>query len=126
LVDYDGQVTKKPPYIPNDVSRLIPPRQLEKTFRYYGAYTETIDNLCKILPLIPRIGETEKIVDKKAYLHYYTDTDNYLIYEHDGVDTMYGLVMSSVFPDGTLNKISLASLKKNEMMKLETPDIEKR
>jgi len=124
LVDYDGQVTKNTFHIPDDVLRLIPPRQLEKILRYYGAYTETIDNLCRILPVIPRIGETEKSVDKKTYLHYYTDTDKYLIYEYDREDTMYGMIMSSVFPDGTLNKISLAGLKKNEMIKLEVPDIE--
>jgi len=123
LLDYDRQVTKNPPHIPDGVSRLIPPRQLEKILRYYGAYAEVIENLCDIITIIPHIGESEETVDKKVYLHYYTDTDDYLIYEYDGEDTMSGIFRSSVFPDGTLSKISLTGLKKNEMMKLEVPDV---
>jgi len=122
LVDFERWVPKKP-NIPDDISRLIPPRQIEKILYYYGAYAETIDNLCRIVLAIPRIGETEKIVDKKIYLHYYTDTADYLIYEYDGKDTMYSMAKSTVFPDGTLCKISLAGLKKIEGMKLEVPDI---
>jgi putative transposase len=124
LIDYDEQAAKKPPHVPDDVSRLIPPRQLEKILHYFGAYTETIENLSRIVPAIPRIGEVEKTADKKVYLHYYSDTADYLIYEYDGEDTMYGAAKSLVFPDGTLCKISLAGLKKIEGMKLEVPDIE--
>jgi putative transposase len=123
LVDFDRQVTKKP-HISDDVSRVIPPQQLKKILHYYGAYAETIDKLCRIVPTIPGIGETEKIVDKKIYLHYYTDTADYLIYEYDGKDTMYGTAKSSVFPEDTLCKISLVGLMKIEKMKLEVPDME--
>ena len=53
---------------------------------------------------------------------------DYLIYEYDGEDTMYGMSRSSVFPDGTVcQKISLSNIKGNEYMKLdfswEVPDI---
>jgi REP element-mobilizing transposase RayT len=121
LINY-GQT--KNPLIPADVSRLIPPRQLEHTLRYYGAYAESIDNLCRIVSAIPGIGEAEKTVDQKVYLRYYTDTADYFIYGYDGEDTMFGAACSSVFPDGTVRqKISLANLKKNEYMRLEVPDI---
>jgi len=125
LVDFEGRKAIKKPNIPDDVSRLIPPRQLEKILHYYGAYTETIETLCRILPCIPRIGDTEKAVEKKVYLHYYTDTADYLIYEYDGADTMYGMAKSLVFPDGTLSKISLAGLMKIEGIKMEVPDMKK-
>jgi putative transposase len=120
LVDYDQQKTKKPPYIPNEVTRLIPPKQLEHTLRYYGAYTEAIDNLYRIVNAMPSISDAEKTVEQTVYLHYYTDTVDYFISGYDGEDTMYGTARSSVFPDGTEHqKISLANLKKNEFMKLD-------
>ena len=131
LVDYDRQETINLPHIPADVSRLIPPKQLEHTLRYYGAYAEAIDNLCRIVSAIPHIGDAEKAVEQVVYLHYYTEMADYFISGYDGGDTMYGTVKSTVFPDGTeRQKISLANLKKNEFMKLdfswEGTDIEKR
>jgi len=33
-----------------------------------------IDNLCRIVTAILRIGEAEKAVEQTVYLHYYTDT----------------------------------------------------
>jgi len=53
---------------------------------------------------------------------------DYLIYEYNGDDTMFGTSHSSVFPDGTVRqKISLSNIKINEYMKLvfswEVPDI---
>jgi len=49
---------------------------------------ETIDDLYMIEPAITCIGETKKAVEKNIYLHYYTDTADYLIYEYNGKYTM--------------------------------------
>jgi putative transposase len=131
LADYDGQGRTNPPHIPEDVSQLIPPRQLEHIVRYYGAYAEAIDNLCRIVAVIPHIGEAEKADEQAVYLHYFTDTADYFISGYDGEDTMYGTARSSVFPDGTVRQIiSLANIKSNKLMKLdfswEGTDIEKK
>jgi len=75
---------------------------LENTLRYYGAYAEAIDNLCRIVSAIPHIGEAEKAVEQAVYLHYYTEMEDYLISGYDGEDTMYGTAKSTVFPDGTV------------------------
>jgi len=77
LVDYDRLEAMKKLYIPDDVSRLIPPKQLEHTLRYYGAYAEAIDNLCWIVNAIQCIGEAEKTVDQSVYLHCYTEMADY-------------------------------------------------
>jgi hypothetical protein len=99
--------------------------------RYYGAYAEAIDNLCRIVNVIPCIGEAEKMVEQVVYLHYYTDTADYFINGYDGEDIMHDVVKSSAFPDGTERQnISLTNFKKNEFIKLdfswEVPDIAKK
>jgi hypothetical protein len=120
LVDFARNETKSPPLIPADIARHIPPRQYEHAMRYYGAYAEAIDNLCRIAVAIPRIGGAENTAEPIVYLHYYTDTEDYFIYEYDGKDTMSGTARSAVFSDGTTRqKISLANLFKNEYIKLD-------
>jgi len=54
----------------------------------------------------------KKAVDQTIYLHYYTDTTDYFIYEYDGEDAMFDTACSSVFPNRTVRqKIRLASIK---------------
>ena len=89
------------PQIPFAVSRLLPVAQLEQTIKYYGAYAEDTDRLLEIIPKIPKLDELSGTSNPTAYLHYYTITSDYFIYEYDGDDTMYGKIRSSLYPDET-------------------------
>jgi hypothetical protein len=72
-------------------------------------------------PIIPKIGSTEETMENpKTYLHYYTKTHEYLISEYDGENTMYGKVLSNVYPTGIQwQKINLSELMQNQFLKLE-------
>jgi hypothetical protein len=112
--------------IPPIVSRLLPPIQLAHTLQYFGVYAEAIDRLYKLIPTIPRIGESAFLRRELASrnppicLHYTTGLIDYFIYEYDGEDTMYGLVRSSIFPDeNEYRKFCLSELKSNAHMKLD-------
>ena len=108
------------PPIPSNVSKLIPPAQLEHTLRYFGAYSEAIDKLYALVPTIPRIGESAFLREPPICLHYYNDTSDYFIYEYDGKDTMYGLVRFSVFPaENGYRKFSLSELKEKPSIKFD-------
>jgi len=105
--------------IPPIVSRLIPPAQLEHTLQYYGVYADVINNLYKLVPTIPRLGEST-CLGHPICLHYTTGTADYFIYEYDTNDTMYGKVRFNVYPFKTETSIfSLSALKKNEFLKLD-------
>ena len=124
LVDYSP--FERQPYIkllspiPPIVSRLIPPAQLEHTFQYFGAYSEEIDRLYRIVPTIPRLGESAFIKNPPICLHYYTGTADYFIYEYDGEETMYGLARFTVYPnESKYQKFRLSDLKNNAYMKLD-------
>jgi len=124
LVDFtplDRQLyVKLIPAIPSNVSRLIPPAQLEHTLRYFGAYCEAIDKLYALVPTIPRIGESAFLRDPPICLHYHSDTADYFIYEFDGVDIFYGLVRFSVFPaENSYRQFTLSELKSNPQLKLD-------
>ena len=60
--------------IPPLVSRLLPPAQLSKTMQYFGAYVDDIERLYKIIPDIPKIGDTDYTCNPNFYLHYFTGT----------------------------------------------------
>jgi len=125
LVDYS--LTERQKYIkllspiPPLVSKLLPPAQLAHTIQYFGAYAEQIDRLNKLIPAIPKIGETETEKEPTVYLHYYTGTADYFISEFDGEDTMSGKVHFSAYnpTDDSYRKFSLSNLKSNEFMQLD-------
>jgi putative transposase len=117
--DNPPEVKLLPP-IPYAVSKLIPPDQLDHILYYIGAYAVALDKLYDLLPKIPNIGETKEIQNPKTYLHYYTPTHDYSIYEYDGENAMYGKAQSFVHPAETARqKLNLAELKKNRLLKLE-------
>ena len=106
--------------IPPIVSKLLPQAQLEYTLHYFGAYAVDIDRLYKLIPTIPRLGESAFLKNPPICLHYSNDTVNYFIYEYDGEDMVYGLVRSSVFPsENEYRKFSLVELKKKPGIKLD-------
>ena len=108
------------PSIPSNVSKLIPPAQLEHTLRYLGAYSDAIEKLYALVPTIPRLGESSFLRNPPICLHYYNDTADYFIYEYDGKDTMYGLVRFSVFPaENGYQKFSLSDIKNIQSIKLD-------
>ncbi|MCL2412187.1 MAG: transposase [Treponema sp.] len=106
--------------IPPVISKIIPPKQLEYTKKYIGVYTDVVENLNKIIPLIPKIDSINNKQERIAYLHYFTKTADYFIYEYDGEDTMYGKVRFNVYPAETeFRKFSLNNLKSNQFMELD-------
>ena len=106
--------------IPSIVANLIPPAQLEHTLRYFGAHAEAIDRIFRLVPTIPKLGESVFLRNPPICLHYFTGTADYFIYEYDGEDTMYGLTRSNIYPEkNEYQKISLSRLKSNELMKLD-------
>jgi REP element-mobilizing transposase RayT len=124
LVDCNPNEAKRPikllSPIPPAVSRLLPTSQLEHTLRHFGVYAADIDRLYKLVPTIPRIGDTDTMRNPPVCLRYYTDTADYFIIEYDGYDTMFGRVRQSVFPyDNEYRKFSLTELKRNPLIKLD-------
>jgi REP element-mobilizing transposase RayT len=108
--------------IPPEAARLLPPRQLENTVRFYGVFAEAVERLYELIPDIPNIGESEADSgggEPKTYLHYFTGTADYYICEYDGDDTMYGKVSFSVYHAETeYRKFSLSNLKSNPYLQL--------
>jgi hypothetical protein len=88
--------------------------------QYLGVYADEIERLNDIIPTIPKLDETENQNCPVVYLHYFTGTADYYIYEYDGDDTMYGKVQFNVYPAETVcQKFSLAKLKGNPLLELE-------
>ncbi|MCL2175278.1 MAG: transposase [Treponema sp.] len=101
------------------VSNLFPPAQLERTLKYYGAYAESLERLYEIVSQMPLLGETKNTAKPLTHLHYYTETENYLIYEYDRQNTMYGKTITSVFPFKTeYQQFNLSKLKSIPNIKL--------
>jgi len=114
------QEIKQLPPMPFVISRLIPVAQLEHISHYIGAYTPALDKLYKLLNKIPPIGSTRETPNPKTYLHYYTSSYDYYIYEYDGDNAMYGKVTSKVYPVGTaLKELTLSELTNNRLVQLE-------
>jgi hypothetical protein len=111
------------PSIPYAVSRLLPPAQLEHTLHYMGIYAVELDRIFRLLPKIPKISDTGLLNKTPAYLHYFTGTADYYIYEYDGEDTMYGKACFSVYRPAyeQCQKFSLSNLKSNQFIELEWP-----
>jgi hypothetical protein len=69
---------------------------------------------------MPNMGETNNEKEPIVYLHYYTGTADYFIYEYDKQDTVYGMVRMNVFPALTEYKtFNLTSLKNTQNIKLD-------
>jgi REP element-mobilizing transposase RayT len=108
------------PPIPSHISKLIPSAQLEYVLRYFGAYTEAIDRLRVLVPTIPRLSESVFLREPPACLHYYSETADYVVYEYNGEETMYGLVKFSVFSEENgYRKFGLSELKGKQPMRLD-------
>ena len=106
--------------IPPIVSKLMPQAQLGRILSHFGAYAETIDNLYGLIPTIPRLGESACLREAPIYLHYFTGTVDYFIYEYDGEDTMYGMVRNCTYPFEAGNcRFSLSDLKMNYLTQLD-------
>jgi len=106
--------------VPHIVSRLLPLAQLERTLRHFGAYAEAVDRLYKLIPTIPRLGESVYFQKPPICLRYFTNTADYFIYEYDGEDTMYGMERFNVYPYQTrYRKFSLSNLKSSQFMQLD-------
>jgi putative transposase len=107
--------------IPPLVSRLMPTAQIEHTLQYFGVYAETIERLYSAVKVMPRIGDTETMLDPPAYLRYFTGTADYFICEYDGEDTMFGKVRYNVYhpAETRYQKFSLTNLKSKEFIKLD-------
>ena len=107
--------------VPPLVSRLLPQAQLDRIIKYFGAYAEAIERLYKLVPTIPRLGEASYLRNPSLIcLHYSTGTADYFIYEYDGIDTLYGMVRTSIYPnDPECRRFSLTKLKKNQFLELD-------
>jgi hypothetical protein len=111
---------KLPPPMPFSVSRLLPPAQMKRVLRYYGAYADDIERLEKIALAMPKIGKAGGAQEPTAFLHYFTGTADYFIYEYDGEDTMRGKAHFNVYPAATVQqKFSLSNLKSRPFMELD-------
>ena len=106
--------------IPPIVSKLLPIAQQQRTLSHFGAYAETIDRLYRLVPTIPRLGESAYLRRPPVCLHYFTGTADYFIYEYDGEDTMYGMVRNKIYPEESeYGRFSLSSIKSNQFMELD-------
>jgi len=109
------------------IIRLFPPKQLTHITKYLGVYAEAIERLCEIVKEMPKLEVSENTKEPPVYLHYFTKTADYFIYEYDGEDTMYGKIRFNVYPLTNENqKFSLAKLKKNQFLELDlywVPDV---
>ena len=126
LVDYEQFEQKK--YhdikmllpISHLVSNLFPPAQLEHTIKYYGVYALDLEQLHVTVRMMPFLCGTNSNKTMYAYLHYYTPTADYFIYEYDKQDIMFVKYRLNVFPHTTENKkISLAKLKAMQDIKID-------
>ena len=114
-----GEQRQLPP-VPFLASNLLPPAQLEHTMKYYGAYAAKLEHLYISASKMPGLGETKTQQEPHTVFRYHTGTADYLIYEYDRQDTMYGKVCMSVYPEGTeYKRFSLADLKRNPFLRLE-------
>jgi putative transposase len=114
--------TKLLPILPCIVSNLLPPVQLKYILHYIGVYAVALDKLYTLIYKIPKIGETKTKSVPVTYLHYYTNTHNYYIYEYDGEDTMFGKTfLNNNSAQTQWHTISLSELKENKFLKLELP-----
>jgi len=70
---------------------------------------------------MPRIGDTETEKEPLVYLHYFTGSAAYFIFEYDGEDTMFGKEKFSVYhpANDSCQKFSLSNLKSNQFMQLD-------
>jgi hypothetical protein len=85
-------------------------------------YTETIEKLYSIVKKIPRLGDTATVKNPPVYLHYFTGTTDYFIWEYDGEDTLFGKVRFKAYhPDENTRyqKFSLPNLKSNQFLELD-------
>jgi hypothetical protein len=106
--------------VPFLVLNLLPFFQQERTMKYYGVYAETLERLYETVSKMPKTSDAEIKKEAPTYLHYYTDTADYFIYEYDKQDTMYGKVRMNVFPSTIEYKmISLTDLKNTPNIKLD-------
>jgi putative transposase len=124
LVDFSlaehSQITKMLSPIPLELANFLPPAQLEHITHYYGVYAEAVERLQTIVPTIPPLSNTETISEPPIYLHYFSGTADYFIYEYDGNDTMYGKVRYSTYPaEPEIRQFSLRNLKNNQLMQLD-------
>jgi len=107
------------PLFPYLISNLLPHNQLEHTIKYYGVYAKAIKQLYNIVIQMPNISENETIHDLPYHLHYYNGTADYLIYEYDRQDTMYGKVCMNAWPSKTeYRRFNLEELKTKPFIKL--------
>ena len=118
LVDYDPSEQAK--YfdvklllpVQEIVSNLLPPAQLEKAIKYYGAYALDLDQLYKTVREIPSLGGTKHKAPLVAYLRYYTPTAEYFIYEYDKQNRMFGQFRLNINPNTIENmEFNLSMLK---------------
>ena len=94
------------------VSNLLPPAQLEKVIKYYGAYALDLEQLYKTVREIPTLSSIECNKEMNVYLRYYSPEADYFIYEYDKDDLMFGKFQLNVFPYTTeCKRFSLAQLK---------------
>ena len=106
--------------IPFLVTNLLPPAQLERTMKYYGAYAKTVEELYETVLQMPTLSDSNIKHSASAYLHYYTGTADYFICEYDRQDSMYGKVCARAFPAETEYRgFCLSSLKSKEHIKLD-------
>jgi len=124
LVDFDGtehwKYVKLLSPIPPAVSWLLPPKQLLHITQHYGVYADVIEQLYATVKIIPLIGDTDPMKGPTAYLHYFTETADYFIYEYDGQKNMYGKVRLNVFPQEEKTQIfNLSELKNIDKIKLD-------
>ncbi|MCL2440203.1 MAG: transposase [Treponema sp.] len=106
--------------VQNIVSNLLPVSQLEKIIKYYGIYALNLEQLNKTLIQIPTLSGTKCKKNMYAYLHYYTPTADYFIYEFDKEDIMFGKYRLNIFPNTVENiNISLTKLKNIQDIKID-------
>jgi putative transposase len=106
--------------IPTFISKLLPTVQFERILKYFGPYAEAIEKLYRLIPTIPKIGESYYIRKPRIFLRYFTNAMDYFVYEYDGLNTMYGILRYNVYPNTSeFQKVKLSGLLKNEFIELD-------
>lgn len=85
--------------LPQELVKILPSAQIEHITKYYGIFLETTDYLVEQIQKIPDIGGSNEKLEPLIYLRYFNDTADYLIFEYDHKETMYGKVRYYQFPE---------------------------
>jgi hypothetical protein len=98
--------------IPPEVAAIIPYSQLQVTQQNPKAFAEPIEQLKKIIPSIPKIGETDGMNEHPTALHYFCGGTDIFVCEYDGKDEMFGFtILNGDYEMAEFGYISLSEIR---------------